>query len=111
MALAILALVTSLVGPRLLTPRPSSSEGLADVITRARRIAIESGQAAVLSVGASGDWSVKRTSRGDVTLMRGHLETAPGAMHLDLLPSGACLPRDDGPWDPSRCLRTGERQQ
>ena len=109
-ALAILALVTSLVGPRLMTPRPSSSEGLTDVIARARRMAVESGQAATLSVESSGDWSVRRTSRGDVTLMRGHLETAPEAMHLDLLPSGACLLRDGGQWDPSRCMHTRERQ-
>ena len=109
MALAILALVTSLVTPRLMTTRASTSDGLGDVIARARRVAVGSGQAAILTVDASGDWSVKRASRDNVTLLRGHLETAQPVMHVDLLPSGACLLHEAGAWDPSRCTRAEGR--
>ena len=111
MALAILALVTSLVAPRLMATRASTPDGIGDVIARARRIAVESGRAAVLSVESGGDWSVKRTSRGEVTLLSGHLEAAQQAVHLDLLPNGACIPREGGSWDPARCTRGGERSQ
>lgn len=102
-ALALLALVAGLVAPRFLAPHASSGDDVAEVVARARRLAVERATPVRLSVRHTGEWRVWAEREPASTLLEGRLAAPQPAADVALTASGLCLPAAGTAWDPARC--------
>lgn len=103
-ALILLALAVTLAAPLLRAPAPV--DPVADVVARARRLAVARAEPLTLSVLADGRWRVE-SARGAGALAEGRLPAPQRAASISLSPLGACVPAAGGDWDPTRCAPAG----
>ncbi len=110
-ALALLAVMASLVAPAMIAPARRTSD-VAAVIRSARSAAIARAQPLVLRFSEGGEWSLRPLPPHDADALAAGLVTTPkGAFALQLSPFGGCLPLAALPaslraWDVASCTAT-----
>lgn len=109
-ALALLALLATLVTPNFLAPQVRV-EGASSVVARARQFAIVRGEGMRVALATNGTWRVSPASAADVTVLDGQLPPPQRALTLRISPTGVCMAIDGPAWDPVRCEpREGARR-
>lgn len=108
-ALLLVGGMLALVAPTLRTPASRDGQ-LGSVLRAARSAAIGRAQTLTLSIGASGDWSVRPLPPGDtIEVLGGTLDAPPSVpFALQLSALGACTPATTLPselagWDAASC--------
>jgi len=98
----LVALLAALAAPLLHAPAPAG-DPVADVVARARRLAVERAEPLALDVRADGRWRVASVRTLDATLLAGRIPAPQRPLSLALSPLGLCVPSDALAWDPARC--------
>ena len=100
--LVLVALLAALAAP--LFRAPTSRAGpFADVVARARRLAVERAEPLALAVRADGGWTLAAAREPATPLLAGTLGAPHRPVAIALSPLGLCVPDDAVAWDPARC--------
>lgn len=91
----ILGVVLAVTVPRFVRGRTASPESPQQVVTRARRTAIERAQSLSLIIEPNGNWELSEASLSGRVLAQGVTIHSPSIVQVNVTPSGICVPNDE----------------